>query len=95
MGILEDVMKALDRIPAWKRVNALPAEVDKLAARVKALEDKLAPAVGEKCPSCGVMGFRLRKSGPAPHPWGEMGVRQDDYSCTNCEYTDSRQRNPG
>ena len=95
MGMLEDVIKALERVPAWKRLNAMPQEVAALRERVEALEAKLAPATGLKCPRCSSMHFTLEKSGPAPAPWGEMGVRQDDYRCTACGYTDSKQRDPG
>jgi len=38
MGILEDLMKALERVPGWKRIAAMPAEVDALRERVEALE---------------------------------------------------------
>jgi hypothetical protein len=41
MGLLEDVMKALDRIPVWKRLQGVPAEVDSLKGRIAALEEKL------------------------------------------------------
>ena len=95
MGILEDVIKALERIPAWKRLNALPAEITTLQQRVAALEAKLTPAAGDRCPSCGAMTFKLMSSGPAPEPWGHMGARQDNYACSSCTYTDERQRDPG
>jgi predicted RNA-binding Zn-ribbon protein involved in translation (DUF1610 family) len=95
MGILEDVMKALERIPAWKRLNAMPQEMAALEARIRALEEKLKPATGSKCPKCGVMSLALEKSQPAPPPWGAMGAREDHYRCTHCGYTDVRQRDPG
>jgi hypothetical protein len=41
MGIIDDILKALDRIPAWKRLQEVPSEVDQLKAKVAALEDKL------------------------------------------------------
>jgi hypothetical protein len=28
MGMLEDILKALDRIPGWKRLQELPSEMD-------------------------------------------------------------------
>lgn len=28
MGVLEDMLKALDRIPGWKRLQELPSEVE-------------------------------------------------------------------
>jgi hypothetical protein len=95
MGILEDVMKALERIPAWKRVQATPDQIAALQQRVAALEDRLKPATGKQCPSCGEMTFKLIRSTSAKEPWGSMGVREDHLACSTCSYTDSIQRNPG
>lgn len=94
MGVLEDVIKALERIPAWKRMLNMQSEISDLQARVKALESRLAPATGEQCPKCRSMSFNLLNSTPAPAPWGEMGVRQDHFACSACGYTDTRERNP-
>ena len=95
MGILEDVLSALERIPAWKRLQQLPARVEALESRISQLEAKLQPATGQECPSCGAMNFKLIKSTPAPEPWGRMGVRQDHLACSACSYTDIRDRDPG
>ena len=95
MGILEDVMKTLDRIPNWKRIQAAPQAIDALEQRIKALEAKLAPATGDQCPSCKAMAYKLMRSTPAPPPWGGMGVRQDHFQCGACDYTDIRERTPG
>jgi hypothetical protein len=40
MGILEDMMKVLDRVPGWKRIQEAPAEIDTLKEKVAALEEK-------------------------------------------------------
>ena len=95
MGILEDVMKALDRIPVWRRLQQLPDRADALERRIAALEEQLKPATGSKCPSCGVMAFKLVKSTPAPEPWGSAGARQDHLHCQSCGYSDIRERDPG
>lgn len=95
MGVIEDVMKALERIPSWKRVQNLPTQMDELAKRIKALEDRLKPASGEQCPKCRAMAFSLVRSTPSPEPWGSMGARQDHYECGECHYQDIRERNPG
>lgn len=95
MGILEDVVKALERIPSWKRVQALPQQITSLEQRIKALEDRLTTATGEQCPKCRAMAFNLERSTPSPEPWGSMGARQDHYSCAACLYQDIRERNPG
>ena len=95
MGMLEDIMKTLDRIPNWKRIQAAPKELDALTARVQALEAMLKPATGSACPSCGTMAYKLTRSTPSPEPWGSMGARQDHFACSACGYTDIRERNPG
>jgi hypothetical protein len=33
VGLLEDIIKALDRIPGWKRLQELPTQVDDLNGR--------------------------------------------------------------
>ena len=95
MGILEDVIKALERIPTWKRLQTAPERIDALDKRLSELEARMQPATGDRCPSCKAMAYKLIRSGPAPDPWGSMGVREDHYGCIQCGYTDSRQRNPG
>lgn len=95
MGLLEDIMKTLDRIPAWKRMQALPSQVDALEARVRALEAKQLPGTGQRCPSCGVNTYKLLKSGPMPGPFGELGARVDYFGCSSCSYTDEKHRDPG
>ena len=41
MGILDDILSALDRIPVWKRLQELPAKIDVPKAQVAVLEEKL------------------------------------------------------
>jgi len=90
MGMIEDVMKALERIPAWKRISGLPAEVDQLQARIAALEARLSPATGEICPKCREPRFMLESSGPEPGPFGALGARIHTYRCSACGYEDIR-----
>ena len=68
MGILEDVIKALERIPSWKRLATVPDELAALQARVAALELRGALATGQRCPKCGVMAYALHESRPEPPP---------------------------
>lgn len=92
MGILEDVVKALERIPAWRRLSALPAEVDALRARVQALEDRLAGNSGKLCPLCNSPDFRVIESKNDSY-FGHSGVMTDTYHCSACQHTEKRQRN--
>lgn len=87
MGMLEDVMKALDRIPIWKRVQQLPSEVEALRARVEQLEARLKPATGDQCPKCRAMHFQLIETRPEPGPFGrELGAMEDVRRCSSCGY---------
>jgi len=95
MGILEDVLRALERIPAWKRVQGMPAEVQSLRERVEALERRLQPATGDTCPSCKAPTFRLMRTIPEPSAFGALGALQDQLECSSCGYQTVHNRNPG
>lgn len=86
MGVLEDVIKALERVPGWKRIAATPAEVDALRARVEALEARLAPATGDICPKCRAPAFHIVSNRPNPQfEWA--GKSLDTWRCDKCDYT--------
>ncbi|WP_157664427.1 hypothetical protein [Bordetella genomosp. 9] len=91
MGMIEDIMKALERIPAWKRVAALPAEIELLKNRIAALEAKLSPATGEQCPVCRAPAFKVISSGPHP-VFGDMGLKLDTMKCGSCGHQETRER---
>lgn len=91
MGILEDVMKAIERIPGWKRIAAAPDEIETLKRRIEALEAKLAPATGEQCPICKAPHFKVISSEPHPE-FGFAGVKVDTLQCAACSHTEQRNR---
>lgn len=91
MGMIEDVMKALERIPLWKHVSRLPDEVDSLRMRVHDLEARLAGTTGPLCPICNKPGFNRTSSKPDP-VMGDLGVMQDTYQCSHCQHQEHRQR---
>jgi hypothetical protein len=65
MGVIEDMLKALDRIPGWARLQQVPNEVDELKAKVAALEEKLGGKwPPDVCRFCGERAVRLRQSSP-------------------------------
>ena len=60
MGMIDDILKALDRIPTWKRLQEVPAEVDDLKRRVVELEAKLGGKwPPDVCKYCGARAVRL------------------------------------
>ena len=60
MGLLDDIVKTLDRIPGWKRIQELPSEVDQLAKRVAELEEKLGGKwPPDVCRFCGERAVRM------------------------------------
>ena len=93
MGMIGDIMEALDRVPIWKRVTALPEEVEALKKRIEALEAKLAPATGEQCPICRAPQFKVISSAPDPQ-FAFAGVQRDQMKCSACGHSESRQRRP-
>lgn len=93
MGLLEDIMKTLERIPVWKRLATLPDEVEALNKRIAALEEKLAPATGKRCPVCDALSLKVISSSPHPE-FGFAGVKQDKMRCGSCGHEETRERRP-
>nr|WP_314123463.1 hypothetical protein [uncultured Brevundimonas sp.] len=77
-----DVMKALEALPIWKRVSALPDRVDALERRLQALEASRAAV-----PSSGACRFchgSLRVIDEQPHPdFGFAGMKVLTLQCQN------------
>lgn len=93
MGLLEDIQKTLERIPVWKRLVALPDKVEKLEARIAALEAKLGDKPGRECPLCGE--HAMKTISTKPHPdFGFAGVKLDRLRCSACNHEEERDRRP-
>jgi hypothetical protein len=86
MGLIDDILKALDRIPGWKRVQELPDEVDALARRISELEEKL----GGKWPPdvCRFCGARAMRMSGAYGP--NKGMVEERWECSKCKRQDIR-----
>lgn len=91
MGMIEDVLAALDRLPLWKRLRETPDRVERLEARVAALEAKLSGKPGMLCPVCNAPAFARVASKPDP-TFGDLGVKLDSYRCSECGHAENRQR---
>lgn len=79
MGILEDMLKALDRIPVWKRLQELPTEVDALKQEIALLKSELARCPADGCPYCGARAFRLETQ--------DCTGGREKWKCSECEKT--------
>src|SRR5438552_16651732 len=77
MGLLDDILKALDRVDAWKALQEVPAKTSALEKRVSVLEENLARAPGQACPFCGARAFRFKRT----MTWGKSETCQ----CEDCK----------
>jgi hypothetical protein len=91
VGIVDDILKALDRIPLWKRLGQVPDEVDDLQRRVASLEEKLnGKWPPDVCRYCGARAVRLMDhKGP-----DTTGVITELWSCGECQQVDRRRVKP-
>jgi hypothetical protein len=77
MGVIEDVFKALDRVPLWRQLHEVPREVDELKARIGKLEELVNGKVpGDPCPFCGAPKFRLDRC--------DMHGVREVWKCEGC-----------
>lgn len=76
MGLLEDILKALDRVEAWKALQEVPAKTRAIEERVTALEASLARCPAEGCPYCGARAWRLERT----MMWGQCEI----WHCLEC-----------
>ena len=95
MGLLDDIMKALDRIPVWKKLQGVPDQVADLERRVAELEAELNKPLSEKsCPSCGKQTFFVVGSDP-DRTFKSVGGLQRHYQCRECGYQEDHLWYPG
>lgn len=87
MGIIDDIIKALDRIPIWKRLQDVPNEIDNLKLRISDLEEKLGGRwPPDVCRYCGARASRLTATlGP-----DDKGKMHEHWSCNECQKTEKR-----
>ena len=86
MGMIDDILKALDRVPAWRRLQEVPSEVDDLKRRVAELDEKLnGKWPGDVCRYCGARAARLTDT-----RGGSTGIIHENWTCEECGETDYR-----
>lgn len=86
MGMVDDILKAMDRIPIWKRLGEIPTEVDDLKKRVAALEEKLGtkwPA--DVCPFCGERAWRMVEA-----VYSDREASGEIWGCSACNQKQQR-----
>ena len=79
--MIEDILKALDRVPAWKRLGEVPAEIEDMKRRIAQLEEQLGGKYApEICRFCGERTVRLKNVlGP-----DEKGMLHEEWDCGKC-----------
>lgn len=90
---VSDILKILDKAPIWKTLKETPKRIEALEARIAALEaNKQLPgkSPGEPCPSCGDHALRRTSSKVSSGPFGELGARDEVWTCQSCGETDER-----
>ena len=86
MGLLEDILKALDRVEIWKELQAAPHRISELEKRVAELEGKLGGKwPPDVCKFCGTRALRL-SSTRGPTVKGKM---REDWKCAECTQTET------
>ena len=92
MGAVQDLITLLDKIPIWKRVQALPDETDALKERVEELEKLFKNPVPKWCPACKSQLLNL-VTGKIIEEDSKVYYRK--WSCSGCgnnfkQYTNSK-----
>jgi hypothetical protein len=92
MGIIEDILKALDRIPGWARIQQLPTEVDELKQKIASLEELLSNKhAPDFCRFCGAREVRLYHVFPGLDAKGNV---REEWKCGACDHNDTRYYKP-
>jgi len=90
MGLLEDMLKALDRVEWWKELRGVPTRIDALEKKVAELEEKLGgkwPA--DVCKFCGERAVRLETTWPP-----NKGLIEQEWRCQKCGQYEHRSVRP-
>lgn len=94
---VSDILKILDQVPLWKTLKALPQRIETLETRVAELEKAKSGPVkepGEPCPSCGAHALRRTSTKRSEPPHGDLGFRDEVWTCTACGALDERVMTP-
>ena len=91
MGMIDDIMKALDRWDIWRDVQKLPAKSEALERRVADIEQKLGSKwPPDVCKYCGERAVRLNTD-RVPDDKGKV---HQVWHCTACDKYENRITKP-
>ena len=89
--MLSELNSLLEKIPLWKRLQAMPKEIDELKARIVDLETAIKGGGQEDaCPKCHRRTFALSATEDDP-TFGKLGIQRRVYVCSSCSHTEYRQ----
>lgn len=92
MTLISDIMNALDRVPIWKALKALPDRVAGIEKRLAVLEAR--PKTPE-APGCALCGAAMKVVKVEPDPmFGVHGVQRHTLACSGCDHRETRQHDP-
>jgi len=94
MSMLGDLTALLEKIPVWKRLKAMPDEVDTLKKRIADLEARLQAPGEAACPKCHKATFELIRTEDDP-TFRRLGVQRRVYKCSECGHSEFKQLRPG
>jgi hypothetical protein len=87
MGMLEDIMKVLDRWEVWREVQKLPEKLEALERRIGELEQKIGGKwPPDVCKFCGERSLRLHQTYPAD----AKGKIEQIWECGSCGKFENR-----
>lgn len=73
-----------------KRVEALEAANAELQSRLNAITAAPKKAPGESCKACGEPAVRRKSSAISAGPFGELGAKDEVWTCDACGDTETR-----
>jgi len=92
MGVLEDMLNALDRFEWWKELRGAPKRIEELERQVAELGEKLGGKwPGEVCRFCGARASRLYHVYPSTDAKGNV---REIWRCGECNREDQRFSRP-
>jgi len=95
MGLLADILSALDRWDEWKAMRAAPARIDALEKRLAALEEPTKRGPGKLCEKCGAYAMIPGLARPTTIvALQAAGVEDVPWKCHECDHEIVKRSSP-